>query len=284
MGKTDFESRPDCRQGSVCGIEQGVCVEIIHRSEPLPLEDAPKSLGNIEMRAIRREKEKEQPPLLPYGAKFPHKPAPVYTCVVKDHEGPSADTERHTVKKVSDLVCGHVLCRSESLISVPAVYHAEYIEPETSFRGDADIFTAELPSVWHISTRADMTLITIVKVYETVLLLLYEFLQLLALVGIELRRGSPLGTFPYTSVSRANADKKARKVLSLAFLPEACCQASFAFFTLCLSFSMALRTASSSELSIIGFRPRPGRVARPLTPSHSNRLTHEFTDMCVISV
>lgn len=129
-----------------------------------------------------------------------------------------------------------------------------------------------------------MTLITIVKVYETVLFLLYEFLQLLSLVRIELRRGSPLGTFPYTSISRANADKKARKVLSLDFLPEACCQASFAFFTLCLSFSMALRTASSSELSVIGFRPHPGRVSRPLTPSHSNRLTHELTDVCVISV
>ena len=69
--------------------------------------------------------------------------------------------------------------------------------------------------------------------------------------GIELRRGSTLGTFPYTPISRTNADKKARKVLSLAFLPEACCQASFTFFTLCLSFSMVLRTDSSSELSII---------------------------------
>ena len=215
------------------------------------------------MWAIRREKEKEQPPLLPYGTKFPHKPAPVYTCVVKDYKGSFADMERHTVKKVSDLVCGHVLCRSESLISVPAVYHAEYIEPETSFRGDADIFTAELPSVWHISIRADMTLITIVKVYEPVLFLLYEFLQLLALVGIELRRGSTLRTFPYTSISRVNADKKARKVLSFAFLPEACCQTSFAFFTPCQSFSMALCTASSSELSIIGFRPRLRRVSSP---------------------
>ena len=203
------------------------------------------------MWAIRREKEKEQPPLLPYGTKFPHEPAPVYTCVVKDYKDPSADTERHTVKKVGDLICGHVLCRSESLIPVPAVYHTEYIEPETSFRGDVDFFTAELPSVWHISICADMPLITIVKVYETALFLLYEFLQLLALVGIELRRGSTLGTFPYTSISRTNTDKKARKVLSLAFLPEACCQASFAFFTLCLSFSMALRTDSSSELSII---------------------------------
>ena len=227
------------------------------------------------MWSIRREKEKEQPP---------HKPAPVYTCVVKDYKGSFADTERHTVKKVSDLICSHVLCRSESLISIPAVYHTEYIEPETSLRGDVDIFTAELPTVWHISIRADMTLITIVKVYETVFFLLYEFLQLLALVGIEVRRGSPLGTFPYTSISRANADKKARKVLSLAFLPEACCQASFAFFTLCLSFSMALRTVSSSELFIIGFRPRPGRVSRSVTPSHSKRFTHEFTDMSVISV
>ena len=69
--------------------------------------------------------------------------------------------------------------------------------------------------------------------------------------GIELRQGSTLGTFPYTPISRTNADKKARKVLSLAFLPEACCQASFTFFTLCLSFSMVLRTDSSSELSII---------------------------------
>ena len=111
--------------------------------------------------------------------------------------------ERHTVKKVSDLICGHILCRSESLISIPAVYHTEYIEPETSFTGDVNIFTAELPTVWHISIRADMTLITIVKVYETVFFLLYEFLQLLALVGIELRRGSTLGTVSlYVYISR----------------------------------------------------------------------------------
>ena len=93
-----------------------------------------------------------------------------------------------------------------------------------------------------------------------------------------------LRTFPYTSISRANADKKDLKVLSLASLPEACCQASFAFFTLCLSFSMAMRTASSSELSMIGFRPRPGRVSRPLIPSASNRLTQELTDIWLISV
>lgn len=38
--------------------------------------------------------------------------------------------------------------------------------------------------------------------------LMFEFLQFLGIVRIELRRGFPLWTFPYTSISRANADKK----------------------------------------------------------------------------
>ena len=61
MVKIDFDSSPDCRQGSVGGIEQGVCIEIIHRSEPFPLEDAPKSLGNIKLWAIRRKKKRNSP-------------------------------------------------------------------------------------------------------------------------------------------------------------------------------------------------------------------------------
>lgn len=121
------------------------------------------------MWAIKREKEKKHPPLLPYGTKLPHKPASVYACVVKEYKGSFADMERHSVKKVSDLIWGHILCRSESLMFVITIYHTKYVEPETSFRGDVDIHTTELTSVWHISISADMTLITIVKVYEIVL-------------------------------------------------------------------------------------------------------------------
>ena len=61
-----------------------------------------------------------------------------------------------------------------------------------------------------------------------------DYVEMCDLVRIELRRGLSLGTFSYTSISRANADKKARNVLSLASFPEACCQDSLAFFTLCL--------------------------------------------------
>ena len=41
---------------------------------------------------------------------------------------------------------------------------------------------------------------------------------------------------------------------------------------------------SSSEWSMSGFRPRPGRVSSPLMPLTSKRFNHELTEMCVISV
>lgn len=284
MGKVDIEFRTECSQSSICHIKQGVCGDIIHGLEPFALEDSPKCFGYVKMRTVWRKKEKEQATLLPYRTKFPHELTPVYACIVKYNKCVLMDAERKSVNKVRDLVGSHILGGRESFIPVVAVYHAENIEPHTSFGRDVDILTAELPSVWYISLGADVALVSIIKVDETLFLLFYEFVQLLALIRIELRRGFPLGTFPYTSISRAKADKKALKVLSLASLPEACCHASFAFFTLCLSFSMALRTISSSEQSMMGLRPRPGRVSRPLIPSVSKRFTHELTDMCVISV
>lgn len=284
MGKIDIEFRSKCSQRAVGSIEQGICGAIIRRSEPFALEYSPERLGDVQMWAIWWEKKEIQSTFLPYRTEFPHEFASVDACIVKNNKSIFTDTERKSVKKVGNLVCGHILSCGESFISIVAVYHAENVESQTSFRRDIDILTAELPSVWHISLSADVAFISIIKVDETVFFLLYEFLQLLGLIRIELRRGFPLWTFSYTSISRAKADKKALKVLSEASFPEACCQASFAFFTLCLSFSMALRTASSSEQSIIGFRPRPGRVSSPLIPSASKRFTQELTDIWVMSV
>lgn len=284
MGKVNIEFSSKCSERTVGCIEKGIRGAIIRRSEPFALEYPPQCLRDIQMRTVWRQEKEEQATLLPDGPKLPHEFASVDARIVKDYESVHADTERKTVKEVGDLVGSHVLGGRESLIPVVAVYHAENIESQSSFGRNVDILTAELPSVWHISLGADVAFISIIKVNETVFLLLYEFLQLLGLIRIELRRGFPLRTFPYTSISRAKADKKALNVLSEASFPEACCHASFAFFTLCLSFSMALRTASSSEQSMIGFRPRPGRVFRPVIPSASKRFTQELTDIWVISV
>lgn len=284
MGKVDIELRSKCSQRTVGCIEKGICGAVIHRPEPFALEYSPERFGYIQMWTVWRQEKEKQSTFLPYRTEFTHELASVDTRIVKDNESIPAETERKPVKEIGNLICRHILGSGKSLIPIIAVYHAENIEPQTSFGGDIDILTAELPSVWHISLGADVAFISIVEVDETVFFLLYEFLQLLGLIRIELRRGFPLRTFSYTSISRAKADKKALKVLSEASFPEACCHASFAFFTLCLSSSMALRTASSSEQSMIGFRPRPGRVSRPLMPSDSKRFTQELTDICVISV
>lgn len=284
MGKVDIEFSSKCSERTVGCIKEGICGAIIHRSEPFALEDSPKSLSDIQMWTIWRQKKEKQAALLPYRTELPHELASVDARIVKDNKSVLSDTKRKQVKEIGDFIRRHILGSGESFISVVAVYHAENVEPQSPFGRDIDILAAELPSVWHISLGADVAFISIIEVYQTVSFLLYEFLQLLGLIRIELRRGFPLRTFPYTSISRAKADKKALKVLSEASFPEACCQASLAFLTLCLSFSMALRTASSSEQSMIGFRPRPGRVSRPLMPSDSKRFTQELTDICVISV
>lgn len=284
MGKIDIEFGSKCSERTVGCIKEGICGDIIHRSEPFALEDSPKRLSNIQMRTIWWQEKEKQATLFPYRTKFLHELTSVDTCIVKYDKRVLSDTERKPVKEFGDLVGGHVLDCRESFIPIVAVYHTENIESQSPFGWYIDILTAELPSVWHISLGADMAFISIVEVDETVSFLLFEFLQLLGLIRIELRRGFPLRTFPYTSISRAKADKKALKVLSLTSFPEACCHASFAFLTLCLSFSMALRTAFSSEQSIIGFRPRPGRVSSPLMPSDSKRFTQELTDIWVMSV
>ena len=284
MGKIDTEFRSNSSQSTIGCVKQGICGKIIHRSEPLALKDSPQSLSDIQMRTVWRKKEDEQASLFPYRAKFLDELTPVYAGIVQHHKCVLTDTHRHSVKKVSDSFSRHIHSCGEALITVIAVNHAEDIEPEASFRWNIYLLSSELPAIRHITFCTYVTFISVIKINGAGNCLSFEFLQLLGLIRIELRRGLTLRTFPYTSIARANADKKALKVLSLASFPEACCHASLAFITLCLSFSIARRTASSSEQSMIGLRPRPRRVSRPLMPSFSNRFTQELTDICVISV
>lgn len=284
MGKIDIEFRPESSERSVGGVKQGVCGCIIRRAEPFAFEYSPQCLCYIQMRTVRRQEKEVKTTFLPYRSEFRNEFTAMDTCIVQNHKRIFLNSERKTVKEISNLISRYAFGGAEAFIAVVAVDHAKNVEPIPPLGGYIDVLTGELPAIRHISLSADMTLITIVKVYESVICPVLEFLQLLGLVRIELRRGLPLWTFSYTSISRANADKKALNVLSLASLPDAFCHASLAFITLCLSCSMALRTSSSSEQSIIGLRPRPGRVSKPDIPSVSKRFTHEFTEMWVISV
>ena len=108
MCKVDFEFSTKCLQGSIGCVKQGVCGNIIHRSEPFALEYSPQRLCDIQMWAVWRKKKEEQTALLPYRTKFPHESASVYACIVKYNKRILTDAERKLVNKVCNYVGGHV--------------------------------------------------------------------------------------------------------------------------------------------------------------------------------
>ena len=275
----------DGSQGPVGGVEEEISGLVVLRSYPLALEYAPQRLGDVEVRRVRREVEEEKPSALPNGPHLLHGLASVDAGVVKHDDGvPFPRFEGQPVEEVGQLVGGYAAPRGEAFVSVVPCGHAEYIEAGYFLGRDVDVLSRELPSVGDIALGANMALVGIVEVYPSVISLSFKFLQLLGLVLVELRRGFSPWAFPYTLISCANADKKRLNVDSLASLPLACCHASRALFTLCLSRSIARRTASSSEQSIIGLRPLPGRVSSPLMPSFSYRFSHFLTVCCSIPV
>lgn len=208
MIKIDNEFIPDHCQCSVCSIEQGVSGDIVRWSEPFTFEYAPQRFCYVEMRAVWRQEEKGQSTFLPYRSEFSDEFPAVNAGVVKNKKSVFFNTEGKSVEKVRNLVRSNTLLSEKALIAVIPVNHSEDIEPMRPLGRDEDILTAELPAVKHISFSIDMTLIGKVDVYEFISCLYFEFLQFLGLVRIELRRGLAPGTFPYTSISRANVEKK----------------------------------------------------------------------------
>lgn len=192
MGKIDTQFRTDCCQCPVSSVEQGICGKVIRRSEPFSLEYPPQGFSNIQMWGVWRQEEEEKPTFFPYVPEFCKQLSAMDTCVVKNYKRILLDTEREPVKEICDFVGRDALIRGKAFITVVPVNHSEDVEPVSSLRRDKDILTAELPAVRHVSLSTDMTFITEIKVYKSGFCLTFEFLQLLGLVRIELRRGVPL--------------------------------------------------------------------------------------------
>ena len=272
-------------QCHVSGVEERVCGRVVLRANPFAFQHTPKRLCNIQMRRVGGQIEEEEPSSLPHRPQFLHLAASMDTCIVEyDDNVPWFRAEGHLVKEVRYLVGGYAFARGETLVFIVPCRHPENVEPCDFLGRNKDILSGELPSIRHIAFCADVAFVGIVEVYLPVFGLPFKFLQLLDFVFVELRRGFSPWAFSYTLISCANAAKKRLNVDSLAALPLACCHASRALFTLCRSCSIACLTASSSEQFIIGLRPLPGRVFRPLTPSSVYRLSHLFTVCCSISV
>ena len=117
----------DCRQSSVRGIQQGFCGYIVRRPEPFTLEYAPQSFRNVQMRGIWGQEEKEQPSLSPHRSKLAYEFASVCFSVVQYGESLFLYPERKHVGEIRGLVSRDASGRTETLIVIVAVYHAEDI-------------------------------------------------------------------------------------------------------------------------------------------------------------
>ena len=285
MRVVDEEGGSDGSQSAVGGIEERVGGLVVLRSDPFALEHAPERLRDVELRRVRREIEQEKVPFLPDRPHLPDDFAAVYAGVVEHDDGlPRPVPHGQPVEEVRQLGGVYALPRREAFVAVVPGGHPEYVEAAPFLRRHADVLSGELPSVGDVAFGADVALVGVVEVCLPVISFFFKFLQLPGLVLVELRRGLSPWAFPYTLISCANADKKRLNVDSLASLPLARCHASRALFTLCLSCSIARRTASSSEQSIIGLRPLPGRVSSPLMPSALYLTTQRLTAFRPISV
>lgn len=284
MFKFNSQSIPDSRQCPIDGIKEVVATRIILRSDPFGFHYPPQCFRKVQVRGIRWKIKEEKPTFLPQCPQFSYLLVSMYARIVKHDERVFLNAQGKGVEVFNDLVRVNAFSRGEPMIAVVPVYHAEDVDPLCLLGWDIHVFVTELPAVRHIAFGAYVTLIGVIKVYLAVHVQLFKFLQLLGLIRIELRRGYSPWAFSYSLISCANADKKRLNVWSLASLPVAFCQASRALLTLCLSCSMALRTTSSSVQSMIGLRPRPGRVCKPLMPSCMKRFTQKLTDTCDISV
>lgn len=275
---------PDCCQSPFYSIEKCVLTDIILWSNPFALQNPPQRFDNIQMWRIWGKIEKIKTTMFPKSTELLYFAIPMDTGIIKNNKCILINLERECIKKFNDLVSINAFSSTESVIAIIAVNHSEDIDSLCFPGRDIDVLVTELPAIRYIPFSADVTFISKVKIDFTISFQLFKFLQLLGLVRIELRRGNSPWAFSYSLISCANADKKRLKVQLLASFPVAFCQASLALLTLCLSCSMALRTICSSEQSMIGLRPRPGRVDRPSIPNSSKRFTQELTDICDISV
>ncbi len=204
-------------------IEKIVSRDIIRRLYPLPLVHSPKSLGNVEMRGIRRQEEKVKSPYLSYLSHFLHILASVYFGVVKHDECVLPYCKGEPVNEIRYAFGCHAFGGTEAMIPAVVVNHSPDIESCAPGRWNGDVLTGKLPAVWHISfgtstSEASVSKIEVNKAFTT---LTFKFLLLLLLISVELRRGCPIGRFPYTSKSCAKADKKAPYVSRHASLPAA---------------------------------------------------------------
>ncbi len=125
MGKIDTKFRTESGQCSVGCVQQRICGCIIRRSEPFALEYPPQYFCDIQVWAIWWQEKEEKASFFPYVSELGNEFAAMDAGIVRNNKGILPDAEGETFKEISDLVGCDALGRTEALVTVASVNHAE---------------------------------------------------------------------------------------------------------------------------------------------------------------
>ena len=165
------------------------------------------------------------------------------------------------------------------------VNHSKTINAMNLFRQNTDFFIWELPTIWHISLTTYMRFITIKNVYLPFFAKILKFFKSFYLRVLVFRQWFSITSKSYSFISSAKVFKKARNVFRHTDLPLCDFHSALAVCIRWRFFLMASKIASlSSTVDIMGLRPRPDCVSKPVIPSLTKRFVQLFTLMWHMSV
>ena len=259
MGKIHYIILSDSLQYSVGCVKEDLCILIGLWLNPFTLQYSPERFRNVQLWGIWRKIKDEQSPFSPFFPFFLDFSSTMNTCVVKDEDSLLGYAFGKLIQIRHDFILSDVFLGSR----------------------DEYVLILELPAIRYMPLRTDMAFISEEKVYMPFIAQDFKLFQLFFLVFIVLRVGRTLWTKPYSFISRTNVFKKRRSVDSLTVRPVAASQFALATRRLCLSFSMALRTESSSKAVSIGLRRCALLVFSPDMPAVSKRFCQLYTEAAV---
>ena len=281
MGKIHYIILSDSLQYSVGCVKEDLCILIGLWLNPFTLQYSPERFRNVQLWGIWRKIKDEQSPFSPFFPFFLDFSSTMNTCIVKDEDGLFGYAFGKFIQIRHDFILSDVFLGSKPMEFIISAYKSEKIQASSLSGRNEYVLILELPAIRNIPLRTDMAFISEEKVYMPFIAQDFKLFQLFFLVLIVLRVGRILWTKPYSFISRTNVFKKRRSVDSLTVRPVAASQFALATRRLCLSFSMALRTESSSKAVSTGLRRCALLVFSPDMPSASKRFCQLYTEAAV---
>lgn len=273
-----------CRQPSVCSIEEPVLLQVILWVEPLFLELPPDGFGDVQMRRVWWQVSDEQSPFFPKVHSFDNATRLMHAGIVQNQDGFLFYIERKFFQELNDNISIDTTFRHYTHILALPVDESQYVDFIGPIYGNMYLFSGELPAIRHISLGTDMGFISVIEVYFSSLTQLFKLRNHLHLMEIIFRVGLPFGTGSYPFISSVSTFKKRCKVLSLMDLPRL---ASHSALATCTRWRCDLTASSKLSLSSmlkIGLRPCPGLLRKPEMPSDLKRETQWLTLIWLILV